>query len=813
VLVGGAGTDTLVVTANVLVADIAVPAASMSSIETVRIRAVDGDGTVGVHAATFAVGSSAITTVEASGNSNTTVTALNSGSAVGMVGDGATKNGILSYAYATATADQTINISGGTLNTGVADITATASAGVTKATINSTGAANSVDTIKLDSAGVNTVTSLTVNAATNLTATLTVGDFATTSALTVAGAAASVNLGTAGNFKTIDATGLTAGGLTIAGGTATTSFKGGAGNDVFTTAVYATPTAGMIAAGAGTDTLVLSSTTVMDSAAEAAYYTGFETLRTAGNQDMSILAGITALETTTTAATTMMTATQAAAVKVRADMAGSSFALADSSGTSDVLSLTMGTGSLSGAGAATEATDFTGALTMNGFETLNITTNAGESANVAATAAEKVTQINAITSDKLTAINLKGTSVELQNAATTKAVTIDASALTGNGTVGLTIAGNLVAGSTVTGSGVADSIALGTVGSTYNSGAGNDAFTATAVTQLQSGAVYNTLNGGDGTDSLTITSAGATMIDDDFKGLSNIETVTLTHTGAAASVTTGGWYDSAFKTAGSNLTFTTATDGEAVAFAGGTFSGAQTLLVTTAAVGDTATNDNVTVQTGTGNDTVTVTAASWVAANGANGLVNIKTGAGNDTITYTHGTQATTVTATASFTVTAGTGADVINATGINHSAGLTDTFVIAAGDSLVSAYDSITGFDVGSGALFSSTLDFASVGLTAYTATAATGFSAAELTVAVSAGLVTFAGTSAAGATLAQKIAAVQSVVVTNAGDSALFTHGSNSYVFNNNATADSLVELVGVAGTTLVTANATTANAIFIA
>jgi hypothetical protein len=103
---------------------------------------------------------------------------------------------------------------------------------------------------------------------------------------------------------------------------------------------------------------------------------------------------------------------------------------------------------------------------------------------------------------------------------------------------------------------------------------------------------------------------------------------------------------------------------------------------------------------------------------------------------------------------------------------------------------------------------------LTTYAATTATGFSAAELTVAVSAaGVVTFAGTSASALTLAQKISAVQSVVTTNAGDSALFTHGTNSYVFNNNSSGDSVVELVGVIGAALLTTNdATTDNGIFI-
>ena len=87
-------------------------------------------------------------------------------------------NGIVSFAYATASSAQTINISGGTLKTGVANITATASTGVTTATINSTGAANKVDAIKLDSAGGGTVTSLTINATTGLTANLTAADYA-----------------------------------------------------------------------------------------------------------------------------------------------------------------------------------------------------------------------------------------------------------------------------------------------------------------------------------------------------------------------------------------------------------------------------------------------------------------------------------------------------------------------------------------------------------------------------------------------------------------------------------------------------------
>jgi len=67
----------------------------------------------------------------------------------------------------------------------------------------------------------------------------------------------------------------------------------------------------------------------------------------------------------------------------------------------------------------------------------------------------------------------------------------------------------------------------------------------------------------------------------------------------------------------------------------------------------------------------------------------------------------------------------------------------------------------------------------------------------------------------LAEQIAAVQSLVTTTAGDTVFWTNtaGTNTYVFNNNATSDSVVELIGVTGVTaLITTNAATANAISI-
>ena len=117
-----------------------------------------------------------------------------------------------------------------------------------------------------------------------------------------------------------------------------------------------------------------------------------------------------------------------------------------------------------------------------------------------------------------------------------------------------------------------------------------------------------------------------------------------------------------------------------------------------------------------------------------------------------------------------------------------------------------------------SSTLDFASVALNAYATQAVSGYTAEQLTITVSsAGVVSFGGTLAATLSLADTIAAVQSTVTVNAGDTALFTYATagvtSTYVFNNNAAGDSLVQLVGVTGNALITSNGNTNGNIHIA
>ena len=803
-IVGGAGVDTLNMTiSGAQDAAVTIPAAGISGVETFNVR-----NTVAQTATLDATNFAGLTAANADRSIGAlTVTGMTAAASGGVTGDGVTTNGATSFGWGATVTSGAVNIANGA----TAGAVTTVGTLLATNTVNSTGAANTIGALTLGAAvttlNVNATTALTTGAVTNTTA-------AALTKINVTGAGA-VNLSTTAlesTVTTIDASGST-GGLTVAlGSAATQKVTGSSGNDVITTG--AVLTTGSVDAGAGVDVLdVGTNVSHVNTTSLAAKYTNFETVRIgAAALDMSLIGGINAVQLTGAATLTNMTAAQAAAVTARANIGNASLALATATGTSDVLTITNGLGT------TTAAATTIGTLVATGFETINLAANPGPSAT---TGANRTTTVTAITDTSLTAVNLTGTAFTFGDIASTKAVAWNASALTGNGAstpVGLTLTttGAAFAGSSVTGSAVRDSVIMdSSTGVTFNLGAGNDIFSTTSTLLLPSGAsTDNTVNAGEGTADKLVFTGAATLTDTSFTKTSGFEALELAGAGVANSVT---GLAAGFLTGfagGVTVTDTAAQSGaNTYTWSSGLYAQPVTLTHETTYVG-TAAGGNQAITTGAGNDTVTVTASSWVGATGgAAGQITVSTGAGNDTISVTTGTLLAHTTTT-SVTITGGTGKDVITAVGVNAATGLTPTFVIAAGDSLVSSYDSITGFDLGSGALFSSTLDFASVGLTAYAATAPSGSSAAELTVAVSAaGVVTFAGTKAATLTLADKIAAVQSVVTTNAGDSALFTDGANTYVFNNNTAGDSLVELVGVTGLSLVTANATTAGAIFIA
>jgi hypothetical protein len=318
--------------------------------------------------------------------------------------------------------------------------------------------------------------------------------------------------------------------------------------------------------------------------------------------------------------------------------------------------------------------------------------------------------------------------------------------------------------------------------------------------------------------------ADVTFVDANFQYVTGVEKLTVTSTTSLA-LTSGGFFDTNFKTAGVTVTAAGITNGNAAAINLSSFTGAATTALTTTGDGLT-TADNVSITTGSGADTVTVTASSWTAAVGASGAISVTTGAGIDTISVTTGTLAA-VTGANAVTINAGAGADLITAVHINAGADLGNfTFVIADGDSLAASRDKITGFDIGTAALFSDTLDLQGSAVAA-TATAGTNGtdSGTIKSHAIVAGLLTFDDADTyVGAvvinesTLSSALAYLATNITTDthtvafAYDSDSSGSADSTIVFSA-GTSDTVVELVGVLGLSASATNATTVGLIDLA
>ncbi len=751
-------------------------------------------------------------------------TGLASTQAVQINGNGTSTNGATNATWTSATS-AALTVNGG-VNTGAVALISGGGTGIATVTLTSTGSATGTNATAALGANVlgslalgSAATALNIVANNNMT-TGNITQFATggtTATITVTGTAGALNLGTLENttLRTVNASGFAGGVTTTLNTNAAIAFTGGNGNDTVTTG--AVLTTGTVNGGGGTlDTLVVGTNLAhVNTAALGAKYTNFEILSMNGNMDASLISGLTQI-TLSGATNTVTNLSSSQSVVATAGIGATT--LAPVSGTTNTLNLQLGSG------LTADAVSSAGVLTLSGYQTVNLSAVAGPTTTTGANQLAVVT--GAIVDANLTTVNLTGTSFQFTDIATTLATTWNGAALTGNGgtsPAGLRVAGIATAGSSIIGSNVADRFTIGgATAATYNGGLGNDVF-ETAAGSVGSAATDPTLIGGTGTDIIRFTDN--TVVDADFAKMTGFETLNFGSTAtptvpSTAAVSVTGLTTNANAAFATGLTVTSGTLAndatytfEALAYANNV-----TLTLASAGVGNTNA-DNIAITTGAGNDTITVTASDWVGAATGTGALAITTGSGVDTISLTQGIQlADNVARTI---ITAGTGADIITAVGTNGAAGaaanFTITFAMAAGDSTTTAWDQITGFDIGAAGgagTMSSTLDFASVAINAYTATAATGYTAGQLTVAVSAtGVVTLAGTSAAALTLQQTIDAIQSVVTVGAGDSALFTFASagvtSTYVFNNNATADSLVQLVGVTGLALTTGAEATVTA----
>jgi hypothetical protein len=490
-IAGGAGTsDTFNLTGDASGAGIAFPAANVSGIEVFNLRNVSGQ-TLTVNTSLFA-GETAIYSDRST--DQVTLTGVSSGTTLGMKGDGTTTNGKLALTTAASVTSLTLDISGGT-TAGAIEVSDTADS-LTALTINSSGASNTIGAIDLDiDAGVNAIKTLNIVAATNLT-TGAITNFAASSTINVSGAASSVNVNTIenANVTTLNASGLTAGGVTATLSTLDTiTVTGGAGNDVITTG--ATLTTGSVNAGAGTaDRLVVGTTAHLNSAALGAKYTNFEVLQVNNGVDVDLdhISGITAVRMNDAGGTTVLTdlsATQAANVTLLALTGAATIVVKDATqtGTADTLNIAV----TDGDSTTSEAIAGTGNLTIAGVETITITATDDITLD---------TMANVTGMTKLTVSGVGDVSITTAAMAVQANLAVDFSGLTAATTFNFAAAtGNALA---FTGSAVADTVTESAIGgNVIRLGAGNDTLNFTEKT---GGSTAPIIFGGAGADTMNL---------------------------------------------------------------------------------------------------------------------------------------------------------------------------------------------------------------------------------------------------------------------------------------------------------------------
>lgn len=701
--------------------------------------------------------------------------------------------------------------------------------------------------------GVNTVTFVDVNVDASVTATFGTGK----DVITLSDATGSVSIDTGAGNDTLTISELDS--KFNATDKETAVFNLGAGDD--TLAIATGLTQANLASGVtlnggdGTDTLSILNAEFLKlyDATTDITVTGFETLKAgdAGTYNMSKVSGLTGLNLSAAAAyvITGMNATQAAAVTQTADLTSSSYALTTATGTSDVLGVTFAH--------ATENTAMSDAMTVTGFETVNLTNNNGTGTLGLTFAAGA----------DVTAMTLGGTgtgAATIDTANLTALTSFDASKAAG--VVNLTTAATQPATFTLSAQADVVTLTASTGAATFDLGAADD-----TISGLQADfTALKSLIGGAGTDTMKLTNnagstATTTISDNTFKNItSGVEVVNIASAELGATSWTLGGYANALATANSGVLTVTATttmgtddaDGMTINSTGLSDSNALKLTITdtavlaakTAAISVTngAGNDTITiteskassvatitVDAGAGNNTVTTTAilgATSVTTAGGTDTVKvttagiaasdvvIATGAGVDTITVVG-----TGTAGADYInkITAGTGADVIDVSSSTGTAAafVVNKFVVAANDSTVTAYDSITGFfvETTASARKADTLDLASATVATNTAATDAGDYGTIKSHAIASGIATFddVNTFATALTVSSSnLADVLGYLGANItdGDTVAFTYDAaadgtvdGTFVFQGNATADVLVYLVGVTGTSVATAAST--------
>jgi hypothetical protein len=684
-------------------------------------------------------------------SSTVTLTNVANSATVGIKGNGTLVTGDFNFGYKTDTAAISLAIADGVTAGNITGDATGVNDAATTATITSTGLANVVGIVDLLN-GTSTLTSLTINATTNLTGRIAAeleGDFAANSTLTVKGAATTVYFDgdLANAITTVDASGMTSGGLNAILGTGAATVKGGAGVDliylntgvkvadlgagddvVVTNNVTVTATAaGAITGGTGTDTLAVTNATDVSTSAKKAVFTSFENLEnaTSGSIAADGFTGITKLITVSPSGGFIgMTAAQATSVDVKVELfsQATTYALTTPAGTSDVLGLNIA-----------DPSDITNnfdadQLTVDDFETVNFTVGSGvsglyDSAGTAYVAATNYTLLDFASAVNLKTVTLAGAyPAAIYTTGLATVTTVNASA----NKAGAEIATSGNTGTlTVTGTGARDIILMGAAGAggstIVNAGAGDDKISA-----AQADVAVALINGGTGIDTLALTDNGGgatvSIADNSFTGVTGIEKLT-TAAVVGLNFAVGGYANAIATSNGGVLDITAASlnvvaGGVAVDATGLSVGNSLKLSLTNAS---TAGPGTIAVTLSQGADNISI--AQAVASSGD--AITIDGGVSALASTTAKTIDLSLVTTGLSTTVTTGAGADIIKSAGIASTitagkGGDTITLLLVHGgaQTLATASDATgtatatAGALTASTAIGASTLSFATTGM-----------------------------------------------------------------------------------------------------
>lgn len=471
---GGAGIDTLLLTVQGTTAA-SWPGANMSNIERLLISDRHTGGSNGLYTLSGVTG---LTTVASNVSTGSVAfDGLKAGMTVAMIGDGATALGNISV-NGSGNPLVKLLISGGTKGTP----TIFNSGSATEATINSTGAANTLGLLTLTTSNFS-ITSMTINAATDLKAALNSNDYTSASTLTVTGAG-KVELGKAAsqyfNGSTINAS-ANSGGLTTSVHANIKNFVGSSGEDRLygTNGVLTSPVS--IDGGAGIDTVAA----ILIDSNNAAAFKSFEVLDLTGGAnnggalDVSQMTGSTitgVLLDGDTVSNVTLSGLSLSPSGFNVNVTGNSgnrvttLDFNDVSATNDVLNYTFNPTLTTAA--------YAGTVKSDGIETINI-----NSSGIAGTENRLTITDDALKSLVITGNRPLDLAVTAQNgiAGVSQLTSIDGSADTGNLSIVLSRPITTVqpALNIKTGSGndnitVTTSAVAGSVGATVETGAGND---------------------------------------------------------------------------------------------------------------------------------------------------------------------------------------------------------------------------------------------------------------------------------------------------------------------------------------------------